>query len=417
MEVSRTRQVLHSEFCRCLPLPLSRTVRQNQAEDSQGNVMASQRRYPEGVRAALHVMCGGGCYRPECGEPAIRFVDGVPVINLEIAHIHALDDNGPRAVRQMSVPERNAISNLIWVCKPCHERIDADEETYTSEVLKEWKRDREGRPLGQLSGLRDLDRDGMEELLKRAMAEIRTDMAAFTEHFPDLAGLLRETIEGLPSLDPESIEMLNDAALRLDLPEYAPLMHTAAARLDLPDYAPMVYHSASSLGLPDYAPMLLSAARELDLPARVPELCRTADSLSSTAEQLWQAVGTASDVARDLQSALFDAANLEPAGPAQTVHYIHRIPPKLIAALIIGWAVGTPDLSPRSRPLLTLADPAVMCRPGPSGEPCSTPCEVHEALVRAAGHGTRMDAGSPDSSARSARASSAIWPARQRKTK
>jgi hypothetical protein len=179
----------------------------------------------------------------------------------------------------------------------------------------------------------------MEELLKRAMAEIRADMAAFTEHFPDLAGLLRETIEGLPSLDPESIEMLSDAALRLSLPEYAPLMHTAAARLDLPDYAPMVYHSASNLELPDYAPMLLKAAHDLDLPAQVPELRTTADALSDTAEHLWQAVRTASTVAKDLQSALFDAASLEPAGPAQTVHYVRRIPPRLIFALIVGWAI------------------------------------------------------------------------------
>lgn len=302
--------------------------------------MANQRRYPEGIRAALHVMCGGGCYRPECGEPAIRFVDGVPVINLEIAHIHALDDNGPRAVRQMPVPERNAISNLIWVCKPCHERIDADEETYTAGVLQGWKRDREARPLERLSGLRDLDRDGMEELLNRATAEIRADMAAFTERFPDLADLLRGTIEGLPSLAPESIEMLSDAAFRLDLPEYAPLIHTAAARLDLPDYAPMVHQSAYSLELPDYAPMLLSAARELDLPDQVPELRRTADSLSDTTERLWQAVREASSVTSDLHSAITDAANLEPVGLGQEIHYVHRIPLRLIVALIIGWAIA-----------------------------------------------------------------------------
>jgi hypothetical protein len=301
--------------------------------------MANQRRYPEGVRATLHVMCGGGCYRQECGEPAIRFVDGVPVINLEIAHIHALDDNGPRAVWGMTEPERNAISNLIWVCKTCHERIDADEDTYTAAVLKEWKRHREAQPLGRLSGLRDLDRAGMDELLRDATAEIRADMAAFTQAFPDLAALLRENIEGLPSLDPDSIEMLSAAALRLDLPEYAPLMHTAAARLDLPDFAPMVHSSASSLELPDYAPMLLSAARELDLPGQVPELRRTTDSLRDTTKDLRQAAQAASSAARDLQSAVYEAASREPAESAQAVHYFPRFPFKLIAALMLGWVI------------------------------------------------------------------------------
>jgi hypothetical protein len=284
-------------------------------------------------------MCGGGCYSPECGEPAIRFVHGAPTINLQIAHIHALENNGPRAVSRMPLSERNAISNLIWLCKPCHERIDADEETYTAEVLREWKRDREAQPLGRLSGLRDLDRDGMEELLDHAMAEVRADMAAFSESFPDLAALFRETIEGLPSLDPESIEMLSDAAQHLGLPDYAPLMSTAAARLDLPDYAPMVLHSSTSLELPDYAPMLLSAADKLDLPAQAPELRRAADSLRDTADELWQAVRAASSAAKELHSAVYDAASLEPAEPAQAVHYIHRIPPKLITALILGWAI------------------------------------------------------------------------------
>jgi hypothetical protein len=305
----------------------------------RGSAMASQRRYPEGVRATLHVMCGGGCYRPECGEPAIRFVDRVPVINLEIAHIHALDDNGPRAIRRMSAAERNDISNLIWVCKPCHERIDSDEETYTAALLKEWKRDREAQPLGRLSGLRDLDRAGLEDILRHAMAEIRTDMAAFTETFPDLAALLRENIEGLPSLDPESIEMLSAAALRLDLPEYAPLIHTAAAHLDLPDYAPMVRSSASSLELPDYAPMLLSAARELDLPAQVPELRRTTDSLRDATASLRQVVQAASSASKDLQTAVYEAASLEPTESAQAIHYFPRLSFKLIAALLLGWVI------------------------------------------------------------------------------
>lgn len=166
--------------------------------------MSGKRNYTEGVKAALHVMSGGGCYRPECSEPAIRFVDGVPEINLEIAHIHALERGGAREIPEMTIAERNAFSNLIWLCGPCHKRVDAYELVYPARLLKEWKRDRERKPLGSLAGLRDLDRASMEELLRNTMAEIRDDMVAFAEKFPELARLLRETIERLPSLDPES---------------------------------------------------------------------------------------------------------------------------------------------------------------------------------------------------------------------
>jgi hypothetical protein len=246
----------------------------------------SDRRYPEGVRAALHVMCGGGCYRPECGEPAIRFVDEVPEINLEIAHIHSLDDNGPRAIPTMPGPERNALSNLIWLCGPCHKRVDNDEVTYLASLLRAWKRDRERQPLEHLAGLRDLDAAKLEELLRHAMAGIRQDMSAFAQSFPELAAMLRETITGLPSLDPESLDLLASAATRLDLPEYAPMMHSAASQLDLPDYAPSMHDAASRLQLPEFVPMLAGVARDLDLPNQVSVLRNTADDLAGTVRTL-----------------------------------------------------------------------------------------------------------------------------------
>ena len=307
--------------------------------------MSSQRKYSEGVRAALHLMSGGGCYRPECGEPAIRFVDGMPQINLEIAHIHAFEAGGPREIPGMPIADRNSFPNLIWLCVPCHKRVDADEQTYPADLLKKWKSDRESLPLGRLAGLRDLDVAGMEELLRRAMAEIRRDMATFAESFPDLASVLRETIEGLPSLDPESLQLLSDAANRLGLPDYAPIMHSAAVRLDLPDYAPMVHHSARDLdlpdhapmlaqaardlGLPDYAPMLAQAARDLDLADQVPRLCDAARSLRETAE-------TMSDTANRMEAAYTN----EPSFGESEIRYIHRgIPWKAVGLGLLGWAI------------------------------------------------------------------------------
>jgi len=294
--------------------------------------MSGTRRYPEGVKAALHVMCGGGCYRPECGEPAIRFIDGQPLINLEIAHIHALEDGGPREIREMTTAERNAIENLIWLCVPCHKRVDTDEETYSARLLKEWKRDRERKPLGSLAGLRGLDMGGMEDLLRRTMAEIREDMAAFSEGFPDLARLLQETIESLPSLDPESLQLLSVTADRLELPEYAPLMYSAAARLDLPDHAWMVHDAAHKMELPDYAPMLVEAAFKLDLANQVPRLYDAAESLKAAAETISASFWRIENLAtRVVEPGLTNPV---------AIRYNHWPSWKVVLAGLAGWAIA-----------------------------------------------------------------------------
>ena len=199
--------------------------------------MNSQRDYSEGVKAALHVLSGGGCYRPNCGEPAIRLIDGIPQKNLQIAHIHALEDNGPRADRAMPKPLRNHFSNLILLCTPCHKLVDDHPDTYTASILKKWKADREGKPLSSLAGLRDLDIRGMESLLDKAMSQLRQDMSKFTREFPELAQLLREMAEAPPPIDVDTVELLHSSALMLqNLPDDAPLLKRAAEELsELPD--------------------------------------------------------------------------------------------------------------------------------------------------------------------------------------
>ncbi|MGM0783388.1 MAG: hypothetical protein ACQEUM_04675 [Pseudomonadota bacterium] len=56
------------------------------------------------------------------------------------AHIHAASPGGPRYDVSMSSTQRGAISNAIWLCSNCSIIIDRDEERYTPELLKEWKR-------------------------------------------------------------------------------------------------------------------------------------------------------------------------------------------------------------------------------------------------------------------------------------
>lgn len=285
----------------------------------------SARDYAEGIKTALHVLSGGGCYRPECGEPSIRFVDEVPEKNLQIAHIHALEKNGPREDPEMSISKRNSFPNLILLCGPCHKRVDADVQTYPAWLLKEWKHDRERQARGSLVGLRDLDVAGMEDLLSRAMTKLRQDMTAIANTFPELASLLRETIAGLPALDPESIHLLDSAASQLALPDYVPMMHSAAARLELPDYAGMIAQAARRLDLPDYAPMLAKAAQQLDLAHQVPLMRDTANDLADTVRTLTTSVSQINATAQG-------AATYQ--GETVAVRYIPRT---LVRATVVGW--------------------------------------------------------------------------------
>ena len=156
------------------------------------------------------------------------------------------------------------------------------------------------------------------------MTRLRHDMTAITDTFPELASLLRETIAGLPALDPESIHLLDRAAAQLGLPDYAPMMHTAAARLDLPDYGYMISEAASRLDLPDYAPMLASG-KQLDLAHQVPLMRDTANDLADTVRTLTTSFSQINATAQG-------AATYQ--GETLTVRHIPRI---LVRATVVGW--------------------------------------------------------------------------------
>ena len=288
----------------------------------------ANREYKAGVVEALHLLSGGSCYYPGCGEPTIRFRDGVPKKNVVVAHIHALEDNGPRAIKTMPIPERNVFPNLILLCHPCHDIVDQDVNNYPAALLKQWKADREKEPRGSLAGLRYLDQTKMEDLLDNAMSKVREDMTTVASTFPELAQLLRGVMEHLPHLDPKSISLLHDAATDLrglpdsalllegatrhlsDLPDGALLLEGATRHLsDLPDGALLLHEAADKLSaLPDYASTLHDAADKL---VNLPDYATYLEHVSATWER------TISNSATQLSEAVQRLESVIPAIPAQ----------------------------------------------------------------------------------------------------
>ena len=103
---------------------------------------SNARYYSQPTRAMLWANSGGICCFPECEETCVDETEGGNTITTgEIAHIEAKGDNGPRANPSLSDQQRDAYSNLIVLCRNHHRRVDADESTYTVEMLRKWKAD------------------------------------------------------------------------------------------------------------------------------------------------------------------------------------------------------------------------------------------------------------------------------------
>ncbi|OJV39389.1 MAG: hypothetical protein BGO25_00910 [Acidobacteriales bacterium 59-55] len=67
------------------------------------------------------------------------------VIIGEVAHIHAYEDDGPRALLTLTLSERNSYPNLMLMCPNHHTEIDKQPATFTAKILKKWKYDTEKR--------------------------------------------------------------------------------------------------------------------------------------------------------------------------------------------------------------------------------------------------------------------------------
>jgi hypothetical protein len=133
--------------------------------------VAGPRDYSVGTERALYLLSRGTCYYPDCAERVIRFVEGRPISNVQITHIRGALPNSARYDPNMTDEERAAFTNLILTCKPHHDLIDRVEpEKYPTELLHDWKAEREDNGLAALSGLSGLTDDRLAEMLESAFS-------------------------------------------------------------------------------------------------------------------------------------------------------------------------------------------------------------------------------------------------------
>ena len=90
---------------------------------------------------------GGLCNFPDCGESCTReATDADPSALIgELGHIEGSSNRGPRANPSLTNRERHSHHNLILLCATHHELVDSQPNTYTVDILRQWKADSEAR--------------------------------------------------------------------------------------------------------------------------------------------------------------------------------------------------------------------------------------------------------------------------------
>lgn len=85
------------------------------------------------------------CSKAECRILCVSLAQGndASVTIGEIAHIHSYSDDGPRANVQLSLEQRNQYDNLLLLCANHHTEVDGQPNTYSADILREWKRSHE----------------------------------------------------------------------------------------------------------------------------------------------------------------------------------------------------------------------------------------------------------------------------------
>lgn len=185
------------------------------------------RYYRAGTVEALIAWSKGTCYWPKCSAPIVLMVEQRPMMNLDVARIHALNPDGPRYDRSMTKAERNSFDNLLLLCRPHHRQVDVVAPlSYTSDMLKEWKRIAEPDTREELDFLVGMDEDKLQTALGEAITKYNMNVATALDELKALAERQGGTLQQIASkldvavmrpqyVNAEDVAVLDGAASQL----------------------------------------------------------------------------------------------------------------------------------------------------------------------------------------------------------
>lgn len=95
----------------------------------------------DSTKRALRDNVASLCSKPDCRVlTAASKIDGRSLSNVGVAaHICAAAPGGPRYKLEQTKSERRHYDNGIWLCTTCSRLIDVDDNSYSEEILRDWK--------------------------------------------------------------------------------------------------------------------------------------------------------------------------------------------------------------------------------------------------------------------------------------
>lgn len=109
--------------------------------------------YTVGVQRNLYRVARGTCYYPDCVRPIMIDVDGMPICDVEIAHIRGAELKAARYDAKMTDAQRASFTNLVLLCSAHHKLVDRiAPDDYPPELLEQWKAKNEDDDLATLAG-------------------------------------------------------------------------------------------------------------------------------------------------------------------------------------------------------------------------------------------------------------------------
>jgi hypothetical protein len=144
----------------------------------------------------------GRCSNPDCRVQTVGPSSNGKTNTIGVAaHITAASVGGPRYDESLTLEQRIAIENGIWLCANCAGRIDRDEELYTVNLLNEWKVAAE-QLAHEEQGVKIPDQKFIDSTIKTAFTGMPMDF-----HPQAISNIHNASVNALQALDPRfSIE-------------------------------------------------------------------------------------------------------------------------------------------------------------------------------------------------------------------